>query len=99
MKVFFKRSIVEYDEVEIDMLDVDFNYNGDILKAVKDEDYGNARKFNDYQILDYQLSEKELNKNISEKSFEDICKYRNMNELNMCQEQEDERIKFWNYMR
>lgn len=99
MKVFFKRMKVEYGEIEIDASEIDYHFCGDILKAVKSEDIFNTREFNDYQILDYQLSETEKNKNILDKGFEDICKYRNNEELNMYHEKENERIRFWNYMR
>lgn len=94
MKVFFKRMKVEYDEIEIDASEIDYHFGGDILLAVKGRDYGSCREFDDYQILDYQLNEAEKNKNILDKGFEDICKYRNNEELDMYRMHEDERIRF-----
>ena len=99
MKIIFKRYKVEYDEIEVDMASVDYHYDGDILEALKYEDNYRNREGMEYEILDCKPSEKEINRNVLEKGFETISKYRNNEDLGLYESDSQERVIFWNYMR
>lgn len=107
MRIYYKKHYTEVESVEISMEEVNLNFNGDILEAVKF--YGDKYISKDelkYEILDYDLSEKEMNyKKVGEyieKNYENInrkdCEaidliYEGMKELKKLSNS-DGRVKF-----
>lgn len=107
MRIFYKKHYTEVGSVDISREEINFNFNGDILEAVKF--YGDGYVAKDklkYEILDYDLSESEMNyKKVGEyieKNYENVnrkdCEaidliYEGMEELKKLNENQ-ERVKF-----
>lgn len=107
MKIYYKKHYTEIGSVDVSREEINFNFNGDILEAVKF--YGDGCVSKDklkYEILDYDLSESEMNyKKVGEyieKNYEKInrkdCEaidliYEGMEELKKLSNS-DGRVKF-----
>lgn len=73
MKIYYKKHYTEIGSVDIDKSYINSQYKGDILGALKEK----VKKWNDgdgvkVEILDYDLSEEEMNYKKSAEYIEDV---------------------------
>lgn len=94
MKILFKRYKEEYDQIELDMAEIDYHFGGDILAAVKSEDRASRLDGMEYELLDCRPNERERNRNMVDKGFEIIGAYRNENDYGLYKCEEEERVEF-----